>query len=506
MEIKKVVFEDEITLYWDKEWEVNEKINYFLYKNGVCVGETNKTHYTFEGLSANTEYQLALGREVGGASEIVYEERIVTHSRKRRIDVSLPPYSAVGDGKTLNTQALQRAIDDCGVNECVYFPKGVFLTGALNLRSNMEIYIEKEGVLLGSAQVSDYAPKIKSRFEGIERECYRPLLNLGKMDKDGGYVCENVVLRGGGEIRGGGKDLAWAVIEFERELLKKYLEENEEYVKTCENSNTIPGRPRPRLILMSNCQNITICNLSIGFGAAWNVHFIYSKNILTYNCAINSVGVWNGDGWNPDSSEDCTIFNVKFSTHDDAIAIKSGKNPEGNIINRPTKNIKIFDCSGSHGIAVGSELSGGIEGVFVWDCDMRDKNTLAGFRVKTTRKRGGYVKNVKVKDCRLEDIRIWSGYKCNDDGESSGTLTVLENFHFENITIKGGFYHEKHDDSIWRFDPLMLMGFDELPIRNVLLKNIKLLPFADGTPQQFQIKNVENVTIENLCQSGGEGI
>lgn len=504
--MKKVVFEDEITLYWDKEWDCTEKICYALYKNGERVGETNTTHYTFNELSPNTVYEIAVERRVGNVSEIVYKEEIETPCRKRRIDVTLSPYFAVGDGKTLNTKALQRAINDCGLNDCVYLPEGVFLTGALELHSDMEIYVEKSATLQGSANVNDYTPKIRSRFEGIEMDCYRPLLNLGKMDKNGGYVCENVVLRGGGEIRGGGKDLAWAVIDFEKELMKKYLEDNAEYVKTCENGNTIPGRPRPRLILMSNSQNITICNLAIGFGPAWNVHFIYSKNILTYNCQINSVGVWNGDGWDPDSSEDCTIFNVAFGTHDDAIAIKSGKNPEGNIINRPTKNIKIFDCRGSHGIAVGSELSGGIEGVFIWDCDMRDANTLAGFRVKTTRKRGGYVRNVKIKDCRLEDIRIWSGYKCNDDGESSGDLTVLENFYFENITIKGGFYHEKYDNSIFRFDPLMLMGFDEQPIRNVLLKNIKLLPFADGTPQQFQIQNVENLSIENLCQSSGEEI
>ena len=125
--------------------------------------------------------------------------------------------------------------------------------------------------------------------------------------------------------------------------MKKFLDNNADYVKTCENENTLPGRVRGRLINMSNCQNVVTSGITMQFGPAWNIHMIYSKDITTCGCKIVSKGVWNGDGWDPDSSENCVVFNTEFRTHDDAIAIKSGKNPEGNVINRPTKNVYIFN-------------------------------------------------------------------------------------------------------------------------------------------------------------------
>lgn len=193
-----------------------------------------------------------------------------------------------------------------------------------------------------------------------------------------------MAIRGEGAILGGGAELARAIIDTERAALKEYLSKNEEYAKSCENSDTIPGRARGRLINISNSENVVICGLELGFGASWNVHFIYSRNVVTYRCKISSRGVWNGDGWDPDSSEDCAVFDTEFDTHDNAIAIKSGKNPEGNIIGRPTKNIRIFDCRGSRDIAIGSELSGGVEGVRIWDCSFVNS---WGINIKTTDKR-----------------------------------------------------------------------------------------------------------------------
>lgn len=90
------------------------------------------------------------------------------------------------------------------------------MTGALRLHSDMELYIEREGILKGTARVEDYLPKIKSRFEGLEMECYSSLLNLGELDHDGGYGCRNVVIRGMGTIAGGGKTLAENVIAYEK--------------------------------------------------------------------------------------------------------------------------------------------------------------------------------------------------------------------------------------------------------------------------------------------------
>lgn len=215
------------------------------------------------------------------------------------------------------------------------------------------------------------------------------MLNLGYLDHAKGPNCSDVLIYGKGVIASGGRTLAAAVIETEHQHLKDYLAANAGLVASCENDNTIPGCARPRLINMSNCQNIRISGLTLQNGASWNVHMIYSKDIITDHCIFRSENVWNGDGWDPDSSENCTLFACRFYTGDDAVAIKSGKNPEGNMIARPTRHIWIFNCVSEfgHGITIGSEMSGGVEDVRIWDCDL--SHALYGFEIKGTPKRGG---------------------------------------------------------------------------------------------------------------------
>jgi polygalacturonase len=225
-----------------------------------------------------------------------------------------------------------------------------------------------------------------------------------------------------------------------------------------------------------------LSGLTVGMGASWNLHFVYSKNVLVYNCTIVSKSVNNGDGFDPDSSENCVIFGCLFDTGDDCVAIKSGKNPEGNVINRACKNIYIFDCIslGGHGMSIGSEMSGGVENVFIWDCDF--DNTWYGIQIKGTRKRGGYVKNVHVKDCRTTAIIIWSvGY--NDDGEGSLTPPVFSDYSFENIVVTGTDYFKNANiENYRRF--IFLRGFEEeeYHIQNVTFNNITFVNLGDLQP------------------------
>ena len=488
--LNSIIHHDEITLWWDKEWDRNDTPVYQIVCNGKRLFETTKTHCTIDGLLPDTEYSVA----VSGIGEIC----VKTGKEKRKIDVTKAPYFACPDGKTFHTTALQKALDDCKSDECVYFPKGVYLTGSLNVHSDTEIYLEKGATLQGSENPCDYLPKIKSRFEGLEMQCYRALINVGDLDHTKNPTTKNVVIRGGGIISGGGKALCDATIELERERLKEFLLEQAEYVKTCENDRTIPGRARGRLVNISNSENVVLANVTLQYGPAWNVHFVYSKNIITYGCVITSQGVWNGDGWDPDSSENCTIFNTVFKTHDDGIAIKSGKNPEGNVINRPTKNIRIFDCRGRNGISLGSEMSGGIDGVYIWDCDFG--TSYSGFGVKITKKRGGYVRNIKVKDCIFASIKT----RCvpwNDDGESANTFPIVENFTFENIeltcistNINSG--TEKRNP----ISAIFLVGIDEPDyyLRNFTFKNVKIHKHIQNEPQIIEMQNCEKMVMENI--------
>ena len=488
--INTIVFSDEITLWWDKEWDLDDDVYYKVSLNGDTV-VTKKTHASFKELSPSTAYAVTVARIEPAA--VLFAETVTTPAAKRRIDVTAAPYFAVGDGVSVNTEALQRAINDCGANDCVYFPKGEFVSGALDLHSDMEIYLAEGATLKGSSSHKAYLPKRKSRFEGIEMECYASLLNIGELDSKSGPNCRNIVIRGAGAILGGGKELADAITESERARLADFLAANEEYVKTCENNNTIPARARGRLINISNGENVVIAGLRLGYAASWNVHFIYSKDILTYGCHICSRGVWNGDGWDPDSSDNCVIFDTTFDTHDNSIAIKSGKNPEGNIIGRPNREVRIFDCSGGECMAIGSEMSGGIEGVYIWDCDFTGGR--AGIGIKVTPKRGGYVRNVRVRNCRFVNLRARS-VTFNDDGEPSGAMSVVEDVLFENTVLTGQMLVEggEHRPT----EVLFISGLDgeENYFRNFTFQGLSIPSTADH--QKIQIRNVENLTLSGI--------
>lgn len=484
--LNAIIHSDEITVWWDKEWARSDEPVYRISKNGKEIGVTKKTHFTFAGLQAETEYLIAVS-EIG-------EICVKTSKEKKRIDVTQAPYFAVADGKTLNTTALQKALNACKADECVYFPKGTYLTGALTLHSNMEIYLEKDAVLQGSKRVEDYLPKRRYRFEGVEMLCYSSLLTLGEIDCNGGYNCENLVIRGGGCISGGGMALCDAVIAVETERLKEYLEANETYIQTCENRKTIPGRARPFLVSLQNCKNAILSNVTFQYGAAWNVHAVYSKNIVTHGCKIFSDGVWNGDGWDPDSSEDCTVFDCIFHTGDNSIAVKSGKNPEGNFINRPCKNIRIFDCRGGQSIGLGSEMSGGIENVYIWDCSFTGGES--GLSVKVTKKRGGYLRNIYVKDCVFTNILARS-VRFNDDGESAPSLPLVEKFFFEGIELLGYCMENNKKKPV---GALIVSGLDEDKgaFREFHFKNVILHTPKEDVQRWIEFKNVCELHLESI--------
>jgi polygalacturonase len=489
-EMRTISTEDSLTIFWKKpDFEAG---TYAFFLDGRSMGTSQTTHFTFAGLEADREYHV----------EIRFRQAVKaltcrTKKTRRRIDVTQAPYEALGNGQTMNTSALQRAIDDCGPGETVYLPTGVYLTGALRLHSDMELYLESGAVLQGTDDPEDYLPKIPSRFEGIERECYSSLLNMGTLNHKDGYNCENITIRGKGTIASGGRRLAEKVTAAETERLADYLKGLGEKIEEYENPETIPGRARPRLVNISNCRNVTMSGITFRDGASWNVHMIYSDNVVTYDCNFYSRDVWNGDGWDPDSSTNCSIFGCTFYTGDDCISIKSGKNPEGNLVDKPTKHIRVFDCKCAfgHGITIGSEMSGGVDDVDIWDCDMGQ--SMSGIEIKATKKRGGYVQNVHMRNCVVARVMFHSvGY--NDDGEGADHPPVFENCSFEGVQVLGEYFN--HESKTVECEAIELAGFDEpwYELRNIVFKNITIGTGKHGHKQTISLQYCDNVTFENI--------
>lgn len=496
--VEYLITSDSITVYFEKPRELPADFTYHILLNNKLAGVTDKTHFMLENLSGDTCYDIQIKiiskAEEWASSEIL---RLRTKAAKRRLDVTKAPYLAVGDGCVMDTAAIQKAIDDCTEQEAVYLPAGIYLTGSLRLHSDMELYLEEGAVLQGTDNPEDYLPRIHSRFEGTELSCYSSLLNMGELDHKAGPNCCNVLIRGKGTIASGGRALAERVISMEREKLKDYLETLGDKIQEYEKPETIPGRVRPRLINMSNCSNIRISGVDLKDGASWNVHMIYSDGIVTDHCRFYSQEVWNGDGWDPDSSENCSIFGCVFYTGDDSIAIKSGKNPEGNEIGRPSRNIQIFDCrcAFGHGITIGSEMSGGVENVKIWDCDM--SNSLCGIEIKGTKKRGGYVRNIQVRDCQTARV-LFHSVAYNDDGIGAPVPPVFEKCRFENIHVTGKCLD--HDGEYKYLPGIEMVGFDEAghELKDILLKNVTVGIEGESRQQTFVFQLCENISIENL--------
>lgn len=488
-----IATEDSITVYWERTREMAAGESFQIFLDGREAACTKKTHCTLDGLLPDHGYTV----RAAGACWKSENISVRTLKKKRRIDITKYPYGAVGDGVKLNTECIQMAIDDCKDEEAVYVPKGIFLTGALRLHSDMELYLEDGAVLQGTAEVSDYLPKIKSRFEGIEMDCYSSVLNLGFLDAEENQGCKNVMIRGHGTIASGGQLLAERVIAKERADREEELKHIPELISQCERPETIPGRVRPRLVNISRCENVLLEGVTLKNGASWNVHMIYSRHIITHGCTFISQEVWNGDGWDPDSSEDCTIFDCRFLTGDDGIAVKSGKNPEGNQIAVPCRKIRIFDCRSAfgHGITIGSEMSGGVEDIAIWDCELG--KSIYGMEIKGTWKRGGYVKNIRMDNCVIPRL-LFHEVDYNNDGEPAEEMPFFSDCEFSRLHILGEYYSRQGK---WEAcDAIELKGFDQPghEISDIRMKDVTIGRVEGNGKSSLTFSKCRGISFENL--------
>ncbi len=393
--------------------------------------------------------------------------------------------------KTTYTAAKNQKLINAAILKCskagggkVVVPKGRYMTGAITLRSNVNLVIS-EGAELVFAFDRKLYPNVVTRWEGLDVINYQPCIYA--------IDAQNIGISGKGIINGNGSNERWWYMKGHKE--HGYHEGVDEWqgtdktgtratlLKMADNNVPVSERVfgmgkglRPQLINFVRCQNAVIEDVELRDSPFWVIHPLFVKNLTVRNVTIFNEGP-NGDGCDPESCEDVLIEGCTFHTGDDCIALKSGRNADGLRANVPCKNIIIRGCKmadGHGGVVIGSEISGGCSNIFAEDCDMDSPNLDRVVRIKTNTCRGGineniYVRNIRVGECREAVMRINLVYEPKEIAER-GHIPTVRNVFVENIRCKKSKYG------------ILLNGLTE--------KDSK-------TPQIYNI-NVKNCTFEGL--------
>jgi polygalacturonase len=341
-------------------------------------------------------------------------------------------YGAAGDGVTDCTEAFQKAIDACNSSGggVVVVSGGTFLTGAIHLKSNVDLCVKKGAKILFSTDPNHYLPVVHARFEGTEVMNYSPLV----------YAFEqtNIAITGRGTLDGQGATWhPWASSGDPRRLV-------EMGIRGVPVEKRIFGEGhhlRPNFIVPFRCNNVLIQDIHIVNSPMWVMNPVYCTNVTIQNVTVDTLGP-NTDGCDPDSCADVLVRNCNFSDGDDCIAIKSGRDRDGQKINIPCRDLVIQNCrfqAGHGGIGIGSETAGGVRDVFAENCRFDSTNLVMAIRLKTNPARGGYIEGVYVRDCvvKVAQIGISMTLRYSSSGAMNGdTIPVIRNVDIRNATFK----------------------------------------------------------------------
>ncbi len=375
-------------------------------------------------------------------------------------------YGAVSDGETLNTKSIQKAIDICFQKGggTVYIPSGTFLTGAIELKSNICLYIESGAVLLFSDDPQNYPP-VRTRWAGTMCYAHHPLIFARE--------AKNVTICGAGIVDGQGK--AWwqrfADVRYE----KNYEPQTKIEKEFARLNKGISGgymewahyHFRPPLIQFYSCDNVTIRDVILQNSPFWTVHPLFSKNINIENVTIKGPhDSPNTDGIDIDSSSQIRIQGCHISVGDDCIVLKSGLDQEGRDIGIPTEDVTIMNCTmyaGHGGIVVGSEMSADVRNVVISNCVFN--GTDRGIRLKSRRGRGGIVENIRVSNIIMQEVKeaivMNMFYESGPPHPSvADAIPIFRNIQMSQIQISNSV----------KFG--YLRGLKDMPLQNIRLSDI----------------------------------
>ncbi|OWM75475.1 hypothetical protein CDL15_Pgr021639 [Punica granatum] len=388
--------------------------------------------------------------------------------------VTITEFGAVGDGVTLNTKAFQNAMfylnsfaDKGGAK--LFVPAGRWLTGSFDLISHLTLWLDKDAVILGSTYSEDWPVVDPLPSYGRGRELpggrHRSLI-FGRNLTDVVITGENGTIDGQGF-----------------EWWERFRNKTLDYT-------------RPHLVELMNSTGVVISNLTFLNSPFWTIHPVYCSQVTVRNVTIRApLNSPNTDGIDPDSCDDVCIEDCFITTGDDVIAIKSGWDEYGISYGRPSTNIIIRRLIGetrSSGIAIGSEMSGGVSEVHAED--LLFFNSAAGIRIKTSPGRGGYVKNIYMANVTLVNvgtaIRFTGNYGEHPDEHYDPNATpLIEKITFkdikgENITTAG-----------------LMQGIEGDSFRDICLYNITLQVTTNSPWNCSYIEGYSEMVTPETCES-----
>lgn len=411
-------------------------------------------------------------------------------------------YGAINNGTTLNTVAIQKAIDDCAAQGGgkVVFEKGKYLTGSIYLKTGVQLHIEEGVELLGSQDIKDY-PEINTRVAGVEMLWPSALVNIIEQ--------KNAAVTGKGIIDAQGKpfwDAYWALRkEYEAKQLRWIVDYDAK---------------RPRTLLVDSSWDILIEDITLRRAGFWTVHILYSSYITVDGIVIqNNIGGHgpSTDGIDIDSSSWILVQNADIDCNDDNFCIKSGRDWDGLRVNRPTEYVLIQNSISRRGgglITFGSETSGGMRHILARN--LKAKGTNVGIRFKSATNRGGVVEDIHVQNIEMDSVGLaieispnwnpsysYSALPEEFDGEAvpdhwikmlepvlpaKRGIPVFKNVHISDIRVKDAKRAISAD------------GLKESPLKGFYFKNVKIEASQAGS-----IKNAENWKFKDVIISTKDG-
>jgi len=405
-------------------------------------------------------------------------------------------FGAKGDGVTDCSQAFAEAITKCSSEGggVVIVPEGKFLTGAIYLKSNVNLHVTRNAVIVFSTDPKKYLPLVYTRWEGVELMNYSPLIYA--------YGEENIAVTGDGVLDGQGSSEQWWPWKGKKEYGWKNGMPNQNEGRKILMALAEKGTPvaerifgegyylRPSFVQPYRCKNVYISGVTFKNSPMWFLNPTLCENVLIENVATIGHGP-NNDGCDPESSRDVVITGCKFDNGDDCIAIKSGRNADGRRVNVPSENLVIRKCEmkdGHGGVVIGSEISGSVRNVFVEDCVMDSPNLDRALRFKTNSVRGGVIENffarrITVGEVAEAVVLVDFNY---EEGDAGNFTPVLRNIFVSDVTAEKGKYG------------FYIKGYERSPVSNVEFKN------CDFKNMELPnvIEHVKDMTFTNVTING----